>query len=62
MLREVIYWVSIVLMWAAMALNIVVTVRNVRTGRKLDELRREYEGWIDVYKTELARLRKDERL
>ncbi len=47
MLREVIYWVSIVLMWAAMTLNIVVTVRNVRTGRKLDELRRSYEGRID---------------
>ena len=58
MLREIIYWVSIVMMWAAMGLNVAVMVRNVRLSRKLDESCKEYDKWIEVYRSEVARLRK----
>jgi hypothetical protein len=60
MLREILYWVSIVMMWTAMGLNVAVTVRSVRLSRKLDESRKAYDEWIDVCRSEVARLRKAE--
>jgi len=65
-MKEIIYWISIVLMWVACGLNICGTVRNVRLSRKLDKFAVWYEESIQefraakqAYEDMLAELRKE---